>query len=115
MDGLDVLLLSTVGKRSGLERCVALPYFRAGASYLVVASYGGNAKNPAWVGNIAANPRVNVQLGGRRWKTEARLAQGDERAQFWNQITTDFPRYAVYQTKTERTIPIIVIEPAVSA
>jgi deazaflavin-dependent oxidoreductase (nitroreductase family) len=115
MDGLDVLLLSTIGKRSGLVRRVPLPYFRSGASYLVIASYGGNAKNPAWLDNIAANPRVDVQLGGRRWTTDARVAQGEERERLWDEVTRDFPRYGVYQTKTERKIPVVVLDQPATA
>jgi deazaflavin-dependent oxidoreductase (nitroreductase family) len=115
LDGLDVLLLSTIGKRSGRVRRVPLPYFRSGTRYLVVASYGGNAKNPAWLDNLVANPRVDVQLGGRRWTTDARLAQGEERERLWSEVTREFPRYGVYQTKTERKIPIVVIDRPVSA
>lgn len=110
MDGLEVLLLSTIGKRTGLVRRVPLPCFRSGASYLVIASYGGNPKNPAWLDNVLANPRVDVQLGGQRWTTNARVAQGEERERLWQEVTREFPRYAVYQTKTERKIPIVVID-----
>jgi deazaflavin-dependent oxidoreductase (nitroreductase family) len=110
MDGLDVLLLTTVGNKSGRSRCVPLPYFRDGERYLLVASYGGNARNPAWVANIVANPAVEVQRGARRWTARAHVAQGAERARLWADITREFPRYAVYQTKTTREIPVIVLE-----
>jgi deazaflavin-dependent oxidoreductase (nitroreductase family) len=110
MDGLDVLLLTTVGKKSGRPHCVPLPYFRDAERLLVVASYGGNARNPAWVSNIAANPDVQVQRGPRRWTTRAHVAQGAERERLWANITREFPRYAVYQTRTSREIPVIVLE-----
>jgi F420H(2)-dependent quinone reductase len=110
MDGLDVLLLTTIGRKSGRSYCVPLPYFRDGERYLVVASYGGNTRNPAWVANIAANPTVHVQCGARRWTARARVAEGAERARLWADITHEFPRYAVYQTKTPREIPVIVVE-----
>jgi deazaflavin-dependent oxidoreductase (nitroreductase family) len=111
LDGMDVLLLTTKGRKSGLERCVPLPYFRDGERFLVVASFGGNVANPAWVANILSDPDVEVQRGGRRWRTRARVAQGEERARLWNSITYEFPRYAAYQLKTEREIPVIVLDP----
>jgi deazaflavin-dependent oxidoreductase (nitroreductase family) len=110
LDGLDVLLLTTIGKQSGLPRCVPLPYFRDGSRYLLVASFGGNPKDPAWVANVLADPNVEVQLGRRRWRTRARVAEGEERDRLWADITREFPRYAVYQTKTPRKIPVLVIE-----
>jgi deazaflavin-dependent oxidoreductase (nitroreductase family) len=110
IDGLDVLLLTTVGKKSGQSRCVPLPYFRDGDKYLLVGSYGGNARSPAWVANIAANPTVQVQRGPKRWTARARVATGAERDRLWADITREFPRYAVYQTKTARQIPVVVLE-----
>lgn len=110
VDGLDVLLLTTVGQKSGRPCCVPLPYFRDGERHLVVGSFGGNARNPAWVTNIAVNPTVQVQSGARRWTTRGRAAHGVERARLWADITRKFPRYAVYQTRTAREIPVIVLE-----
>ena len=110
MDGLDVLLLTTVGSKSGRPHCVPLPYFRDGERHLVVASYGGNTRNPAWVANIVANSTVQVQRGARRWTARAQVAHGAERARLWADITREFPRYAVYQTRTTREIPVIVLE-----
>lgn len=115
MDGLDVLLLSTVGQKTGKVRRVPLPYFRSGSKYLLIGSYGGNPKNPHWVNNLIKNPRVEVQVGSRSWSTLARVAQGEEREQLWKQLTYDFPRYANYQKKTTRQIPVVVLEPAGSA
>jgi deazaflavin-dependent oxidoreductase (nitroreductase family) len=113
LDGLDVLLLTTRGRRTGRSRCVPLPFFRDGARYLLVASFGGNPKNPAWLTNLVADPRVRLQLGARRWQAHARVAQGDERERLWRDITREFPRYLAYQTKTARTIPVVVIDPPV--
>ena len=110
LDGLDVLLLTTIGRKSGLARCIPLPYFRDGERYLLVASYGGNARNPEWIANIETNPEVQVQCGRRRWSARARIAQADERARLWAQIIHDFPRYAVYQTKTAREIPVVILD-----
>ena len=111
IDGMDVLLLTTTGHRSGEPRCVPLPCFNLGGRLVVVASFGGNAKNPAWFANILKQPQVQVQRGRKRWAATARIAEGDERATIWNELTHEFPRYANYQTLTERLIPLVVIEP----
>lgn len=110
LDGLDVLLLTTVGKKSGRSHCVPLPYFRDGERHLLVASFGGGASNPAWVANIAANPTVQIQRGAKRWSGRAYVTVGEERERLWADITREFPRYAVYQTKTTRQIPVVVVE-----
>jgi F420H(2)-dependent quinone reductase len=112
LDGLDILLLTTIGRKTGRARCVPLPYFRDGDRYLLVASFGGNAHNPAWFANLTENPAVRVQLGRRSWNTHAEVARGAERDRLWADITREFPRYAVYQTKTPRVIPVIVLNPA---
>lgn len=110
LDGLDILLLTTTGKKTGIARCVPLPYFRDGSRYLLVGSFGGNPKNPNWVANLTANPEIRVQCGRLRWSTQARVVHGEERDRLWGGITYDFPRYAKYQTKTERLIPVIVFD-----
>lgn len=109
LDGLDILLLTTTGKKTGVARRVPLPYFRDGSRYLLVGSFGGSPTNPAWVANLSANPHVSVQCGRLRWDTRALVAEGEERERLWSGITYDFPRYAKYQTKTERRIPVIVL------
>lgn len=111
IDGLDILLLTTTGRKSGEQRTVPLPYYRDGGRYLLVASYGGNEKNPAWFHNLSADPKVQIQVGFRKIKALATPAPEPERTRLWTQISTAFPRYVVYQQKTERKIPIIVLEP----
>jgi deazaflavin-dependent oxidoreductase (nitroreductase family) len=110
MDGLDILLLTTTGHKTGRARTVPLPYFRDGARYVLVASFGGNAQNPAWVTNLSTHPEVRIQVGRRRMAARAQVASGAERERIWSQITTDYPRYRVYQQKTEREIPLVVLE-----
>ena len=110
VDGLDILLLTTTGKRSGRPRCVPLPYFRDGSRYLLVASFGGNANNPHWYANLLTNPSVELQRGGTRWNTQARVAQGAERERLWGHITYEHPRYLRYQARTTREIPVIVLD-----
>jgi deazaflavin-dependent oxidoreductase (nitroreductase family) len=112
LDGLDFLLLTTTGKKTGLARTVPLPFFRDGSRYVLIGSFGGNAKNPAWIGNLTATPRVDVQVRARKFTAHAQVAQGAERERIWNQVTHDFPRYHVYQAKTARQIPVVVLEPA---
>jgi deazaflavin-dependent oxidoreductase (nitroreductase family) len=109
MDGLDMLLLTTRGRKSGLERTVPLPYFRDGDRYLLIASYGGNARNPAWLENITADGDVTIQVGFRRRKAHATVASGAERERLWTAVTSMFPRYLAYQEKTARQIPVVVV------
>jgi deazaflavin-dependent oxidoreductase (nitroreductase family) len=111
LDGMDVLLLTTTGHRSGQSRKVPLPYFRIGGRTVVVASFGGNEKNPAWIANIRRQPEVKVRMRAKRWDASARIAEGEERAEIWAELTHEHPRYANYQTLTSRLIPLVVIEP----
>jgi len=110
MDGLDMLLLTTKGRRTGKERTVPLPYYRDGDRYVLIASYGGNPRNPAWLDNIAANGDVTIQLGFRRAKARAVVAGESTRDRLWREITAFYPRYVVIQQKTRRRIPLVVIE-----
>ncbi len=109
VDGLDILLLTTTGKKTGIARTVPLPYFRDGQNYVLVASFGGNDKNPAWFTNLKATPTVQLEVGSKKLTARAEVPEGAERDRIWGQITRDYPRYAVYQTKTERTIPVVVL------
>jgi deazaflavin-dependent oxidoreductase (nitroreductase family) len=111
VDGLDVLLLTTTGKKTGLARTVPLPYYRDGARYVLVASFGGNAKNPAWFHNLAANPGVELQVGAKRFRARAVITDEVERQRIWGDITREYPRYLQYQQKTERKIPIVLLTP----
>ncbi len=111
VDGLDVLLLTTTGKKTGLSRTVPLPYFRDGSNYLLIASFGGNAKNPAWFHNLTANPSVELQVGAKQMRATAVISEESERQRIWQQITREYPRYIAYQQKAERTIPVVVLKP----
>jgi deazaflavin-dependent oxidoreductase (nitroreductase family) len=109
MDGLDMLLLTTTGRKTGKARTVPLPYYRDGARYVLVASFGGGPRNPAWLDNIAANGDVTVQIRSRRAKARAVVAGDAERNRIWHDLTALHPRYLAYQDKTSRRIPIVVI------
>jgi deazaflavin-dependent oxidoreductase (nitroreductase family) len=107
--GMDLLYLTTVGAKSGERRQSTVSRFADGDdAWLIVASAGGAVKNPAWYHNIAAHPdQVWVEFGGKQQRVTPSQLAGDERAQAWQRITQVQPRYAGYQTKTDREIPII--------
>jgi deazaflavin-dependent oxidoreductase (nitroreductase family) len=108
-DGLDMLLLTTRGRRSGVLRTTPLPYFHHGDDLLLIASFGGGPRDPAWLGNLRANPRARLQVRGRAGEVPARIAEGAEREALWGEITREHPRYQEYQSRTERQIPVVVL------
>jgi len=110
---LPVLLLTTTGRRSGQAHTKALTYLSSGHSYVVIASYLGEPKHPAWWLNLLANPRAEIQVGAQRIAVIARAAAGDERERLWNEIVSQQQDYAEYQTRTQRRIPVVVLDPAV--
>ena len=112
MDGLDILLLTSVGRKSGQKRTVPLPYFRDGDSIVLIASNGGQAKHPAWYHNIGANPDVELQLGRRKLHARAQVLEGQDRVRVWDHVVSDHPRYERYQGWTERQIPVISMREA---
>ncbi len=105
------LLLTTTGRKSGERFIFPLYYGKVGDGYLVVASKGGAPEHPGWYRNILANPEVEVQAGTVKTKARARTATGAERARLWEQALEFWPPYAEYQTKTEREIPVVVLDP----
>ena len=107
--GMDLVYLTTVGAKSGQKRQVTVSRFTDGDNaWLVVASIGGSAKNPAWYHNIAAHPdQVWAEIGGQQFRVSPHQLEGEERAQAWERITKSQPRYANYETKTDRVIPVI--------
>jgi F420H(2)-dependent quinone reductase len=115
MIGVPTLLLRSTGRRSGAARTNSLVYARDGADYVVVASVGGADHHPGWLFNLRANPEVEVQIGRERQKVRAReLGPSDpDYARLWK-IANDGNRgrYDEYQTKTSRSIPVVVLTPA---
>lgn len=113
--GMPVLELTTVGRRSGRPRSVMLTSpIRDGPAVVVVASRGGDDRHPDWLLNLQARPRVEVALrNGPRRTMVARVAEGTERERLWAQITEFHPRYAAYQRRTSREIPVVLLYPAV--
>jgi deazaflavin-dependent oxidoreductase (nitroreductase family) len=108
--GASILLLTTTGRRSGEPRTHALIYGRDGEDYLVVASKGGSDKPPGWFANLQANPEVEVQVLGDRFRAHARVATPDEKPRMWAEMVSHWPAYDEYQTRTSREIPVVVLE-----
>ncbi|MEE1769943.1 nitroreductase family deazaflavin-dependent oxidoreductase [Streptomyces sp. JV185] len=115
MRGMPVIILTTRGARSGKIRKTPLMRVEHDGTYAVVASQGGAPKHPVWYHNIVADPRVELQDGPDRRDMNAREATGEEKALWWQRAVEAFPDYADYQRKTDRQIPVFVLEPAAAA
>jgi proline iminopeptidase len=106
------LLLTTTGRKSGEKFIFPLFYGDVeGGSYVVIASKGGAPKHPNWYLNLVANPEVEVQVGTKKMKARARTVTGPERAALWAKALEFWPPYAEYQTKTDREIPVVLLDP----
>ncbi len=105
------LLLTTTGRKSGEKFIFPLFYGETGNSYIIVASKGGAPEHPGWYRNLLAHPEVEVQVGTKKLKAKARTAAGEERARLWNKGIEFWPPYADYQKKTDREIPVVVLDP----
>lgn len=112
LGGIPVILLITVGRRSGRRRqtMLSVPYTR-GRDYVVVASNGGDDHHPAWYLNLSANPRVEVVSKGDRRPMRATVADPDERAVLWPEVVAGHSNYAEYQERTSRQLPLVVLAP----
>lgn len=108
---IPTLLLTTIGRRSGKPIVMPLIYGEADGNYVVVASKGGAPQHPGWYLNLAAQPQVEVQVLAKRFRAKARTSTGTERARLWEKMATIYPPYNDYQKKTEREIPVVVLEP----
>jgi deazaflavin-dependent oxidoreductase (nitroreductase family) len=110
--GTTTLILTTRGRRSGEPRSTPLIYQTEGDAYLVVASAGGRDTPPAWLRNIEADPDVTVQVRDERFPARARLASAQEKPSMWAKMVAVWPDYDSYQQRTEREIPVVVLERA---
>jgi len=110
--GLPVVIVTNRGAKTGAVRKTPLMRVEHEGSYAAVGSKGGAPQNPVWVYNLRQNPRVVVQDGGRTWEMTAREVAGEERAAWWERAVAAYPPYAEYQLKTDRLIPVFVLEPA---
>jgi proline iminopeptidase len=105
------LLLTTTGRKSGERFIFPLFYGKVGDGYVIVASKGGAPEHPGWYRNLVANPEVEVQAGTVKTKAIARTVTGAEREALWQQALQFWPPYADYQKKTEREIPVVMLDP----
>jgi F420H(2)-dependent quinone reductase len=108
---MDALLLTTRGRKSGERRDVALNYLPDGESFIVVASYAGEDRDPAWWRNLNASQEAVIRVGGKRLGVRAREADGPERERLWARIVAKDPAYDEYQRRTKRRIPVVVLQP----
>ena len=108
------LLLEHVGAKSGKPRTSPLTYLRDGDNFVLVASKGGYPRNPSWYHNLRANPDTTVQVGSQQIAVHARVATQAERTRLWPRVVELYGGYEDYQERTEREIPLVILEPAVS-
>jgi proline iminopeptidase len=111
-EGSTILLLTTAGRTSGEKRTIPLIYAEEAGRYVIVASKGGAPDNPGWYKNLAKNPDVELQVKDEVFRARARVAQGEERARFWQVANKVWRYYNDYAKKTSREIPVVVLERA---
>ena len=112
LEDKPVVILTTRGRHSGAVRKTPLMRVEDNGAYAVIASMGGAAKHPVWYLNLVASPAVTLQDRANVQELAARVASGDERARWWAVAVEAWPAYAEYQTKTDREIPVVVLDPA---
>jgi len=104
-----ILLLNTVGRKSGKKRATPLLYVVDGEDFVIIASKGGTPSHPAWYLNLKANPDTTVELGDRKLRVSAEEVDGEEKARLWRKMAEMYPTYDDYQKKTTREIPLLVL------
>ena len=109
-EGSTILLLTTKGRKTGEPRTTPLIYAEDGDAYVIVASKGGAPEHPGWYENLAKDPNVELQVLGDVFPARARVAEGDERERLWRKANQVWPHYDEYATKTDREIPVVVLE-----
>jgi proline iminopeptidase len=109
-NGSKILLLTTKGRKTGEPRTTPLIYENAGDDYVIVASKGGSPEDPGWYRNLAKDPVVELQVKADVFPAHARVAEGGERERLWKLAAVQWPAYDDYQQKTDREIPVVVLE-----
>ena len=109
--GVPVMLLTTIGRKSGQRKTTPLLYLADGERIVIVGSQGGLPKHPQWFLNLTKNPEVEVQIGTRVRKLRARVATPEERAALWPRLVALYADFATYQAWTDRAIPVVILEP----
>ncbi|MHC4505290.1 MAG: nitroreductase family deazaflavin-dependent oxidoreductase [Planctomycetota bacterium] len=113
--GLPMVLLHLVGRKSGKPRWTPLLYLKVGEDLVIVASFYGSPSHPAWYHNLMANPECDIRQGQRRYRVRARTATSEERQKLWPRLVAFYPDYAIYQSRTDREIPVVILSPVVAA
>jgi F420H(2)-dependent quinone reductase len=111
VQGLPVLLLGTIGRKTRKERTTPLGYFMEDGNYIITASNAGRDTHPAWFHNLRANPRVTIEVNDRQIEAEAEVAASEKRSALWSQLISLSPPYANYAKKTTREIPLVILHP----
>ena len=106
-----ILLLNTVGRKSGKKRTSPLLYVMDGEDFVIIASKGGASAHPAWYLNLVANPEATVEIEDREVRVRAEEADSEEKSRLWQKMVEMYPAYDAYQEKTEREIPLLVLRP----
>jgi len=109
-EGAPILILTVSGRKSGQEYSTPLIFGEDGDNYVIVGSQGGTPQHPDWYLNLAETPEVGVQVKADKFRARARTAEADERERLWKRMNEIWPHYDEYQTKTEREIPVVVLE-----
>lgn len=110
-NGVETLLLTTTGRRSGNPTTTPLIFGRDGEHVVLVASQGGAPEHPGWYRNLVKEPDVELQIQGDHVRGRARTAEGEERERLWREMAEIWPEYDTYATRTDREIPVVVVEP----
>ena len=109
--GMDILLLTARGRRTGKIRRVVLSYIMDGKNYVITASNGGSDINPAWFWNLKDNPQAEIQVKNKKIKVDAKVAEPKKRNQLWKRLIKVYPGFKAYQKKTKRVIPMVILQP----
>jgi len=107
----DMCLLTTTGRRTGNEHTVPLLYLRDGDRLIVIASWGGRDRHPEWYLNLLAHPEATVQVLGEQWTVDATTADANDRNLWWPRVLDAYDGYAVYESRTDREIPVVFLDP----
>jgi deazaflavin-dependent oxidoreductase (nitroreductase family) len=110
-NGVPTLILTTKGRKTGEPRTIPIIYTPVGGSYVIIASRGGSPTHPKWYLNLVEEPEVEIQVKDRVFKARARTAESPERERLWAEAVKAWPNYDIYQSRTSRRIPVVVIEP----
>ncbi len=112
LKGAPVLLLKYIGISSGKKHVTPLIYFQDGSDYIVAASFGGAAKHPGWFRCLQETPKAEINVRGKPYPVDAIITSGEERIELWQKLQEMFPNFRIYQARTDREIPVIILRPS---